>query len=370
MSTFQLNVKSINEAESEIKFIIITLSEIQNQLNSQISRLDSCFVCSANYEVKNKLSSVSSNQIASVSDNLSQLINTLEEISETAGKYEKKAASDTLISDIIKLVSQMLDEFFIDEHYNTFDWTLGTTVLDFLSKQFGGFSNTVDFLKKYQKYFSPEVLKLAKGFGALGTASSIFSSLIQNSERLASDGRMSNRDLVKLSADTVVDVGVDAVGDFISGAAGKFVTGAILGGSCGTLAPLAPIAGVVVAGSVSVLYDNTIKEPLSEGLKYITENTIDFVADNHVLEKYVDMKVNTVETGGEIIKTAINKGGDGIQSFASNVGHAVFGDGYDNVDKGIDYVQQTITSGVDATVNGARNVGNAIKGIVGSMFSN
>lgn len=96
MSTFQLNVKSINEAESEIKFIIITLSEIQNQLNSQISRLDSCFVCSANYEVKNKLSSVSSNQIASVSDNLSQLINTLEEISETAGKYEKKAASDTL----------------------------------------------------------------------------------------------------------------------------------------------------------------------------------------------------------------------------------------------------------------------------------
>ena len=146
MSTFQLNVKSINEAESEIKFIIITLSEIQNQLNSQISRLDSCFVCNANYEVKNKLSSVSSNQIASVSDNLLQLINTLEEISETAGKYENKAASDTLISDIIKRVSQMLDEFFIDEPYNSFDWTLGTTVLDFLSKQFGGFSNTFDIL--------------------------------------------------------------------------------------------------------------------------------------------------------------------------------------------------------------------------------
>ncbi len=369
MSTFQLKVKSINEAESEIKFIIITLSEIQNQLNSQISRLDSCFVCNANYEVKNKLSSVSLNQIASISDNLSQLINTLEEISETADKYEKKAASDTLISDIIKRVSQMLDEFFIDEPYNSFDWTLGTTVLDFLSKQFGGFSNTFDILGECID-FSPKVLNLAKAAGVVGSSISVLSSFIQDAERLASDGRMSNRDLVKLYADTSLDVGLEVAGGAISGAVGGFVTGAVICCSGGALAPIAPAVGVIAGTATSVFYDEVIKEPLSEGLKYITENTIDFVADNHVLEKYVDMKVNTVETGGEIIKTAINKGGDGIQSFASNVGHAVFGDGYDNVDKGIDYAQQVFTSGVDATVNGARNVGNAIKGIVGSMFSN
>lgn len=369
MSTFQLNVKSINEAESEIKFIIITLSEIQNQLSSQISRLDSCFICNANYEVKNKLSSISLNQIASISDNLSQLINTLEEISETADKYENKAASDTLISDIIKLVSQMLDEFFINEHYNTFDWTLSTTILDLLSTICGKFSNPFDVLGEYID-FNPKVLKLAEAAGVVGSSMSVLSSFIQDAERLASDGRMSNRDLVKLYADTSLDVGLEVAGDFISGTVGGIVTGAVTYFSGGALAPIAPALGVTVGTATSVFYDEVIKEPLSEGLKYIAENTIDFVADNHVLEKYVDMKVNTVETGGEIIKTAINKGGDGIQSFASNVGHAVFGDGYDNVDKGIDYAQQVLTNGVDATVNGARNFGNAIKGFVGSIFSN
>lgn len=96
MSTFQLSVKNINEAESEIKFIVVALSEIQQQLGSQISRLDSCLLFNSNYEIKDRLTSVSSNQIASVSDNLSLLASTLEDILAVTDEYEKKAAAGNL----------------------------------------------------------------------------------------------------------------------------------------------------------------------------------------------------------------------------------------------------------------------------------
>ena len=364
MSTFQLNVKNINEAESEIKFIVITLSEIQQQLDSQISRLDSCFLCNANYDIKNRLTSVSSNQIASVSDNLSLLASTLEDILAVTDEYEKKAATDSSLSYILGSIYDFFPKEFATCVTQSYENT-GTLILDSFSVIFGIYSKEAKFAKMLSKV--PVLGYISSVMGDIGSACS---AIADDWRRFASDGNMSNRDNLKLTADSAINLYTEVEGTILSVGTQALVTMAVSGCSGGILAPISPAVGTIASKGVSLFYDNIVKGPLSDGLKYVTENTIDFIGDNHVIEKYIDMKVNTVETGGDIIKNVINKGGDGIQAFASDMGHAFLGDGYDNIDRGIDNVQQTITNGVDTMVDSVHNVGDVIKGFVQSIFSN
>lgn len=371
MSTFQLNVKEIAEAQAEIKYIILNLNDVQQRLEIQISRLDICFNCGSSYEVKNRLNSVSANQIGRISDNLSGLLYTLDDISESVRNFEQKAASsDADIDKFLDFIKNMMP--WLKDSLNT-----GKDILSTVLSIMGSVADGMEEVNKNFKFkFDADTINFFKDFGDIGGKISVGESIIEvvvgaydDFTRLNSDGEMSNRDWVKLGGDAFITVGGEVLGNVISDSTAVIVTAAVAGCSGGIFAPYAPFVGAVCATAVSHIYDDVIKEPLVNTGKFVYEKAVDFVGDNKLIEKYVDYKVNEFDKMANDANTLINDFGDNVQGVISDMGHATFGDQFDNVDKFVDNVQEGATFVVNKANEGFHKMGNWVKGKTISIFS-
>ena len=370
MSTFQLNVKGITEAQSEIKYVILNLNEIQQKLESQISRLDVCFNCDSNYEVKKRLAFVSANQICRISDNLSDLAGTLDDISESVGNFEQKAVSiDTDINKVFEFFKNMSvpddnDLFKINKDIFKNVASFHGILADVMKKMNGTLN-----LK-----FDSKLIKQFEKIGMVGDAISVIElcqSAWSDFERLNSDGEMSNRDYVKLKGDVLIDTGAEWVGEYVSKQTAIAVAGAVAYCSGGTLAGCAPFVGAACGVGVSIVYDKLIKDTLVGVTKNVYEKTVDFVGDGFInfIDENLNNNMKAVEFMSDTANTLVNDFGDNVQDALSDFGHATFGDFYDNIDNSIDKAQEVITEGLNIVEEGYHKVNNAVSNVVKSIFS-
>lgn len=375
MSTFQLSKTGISEAQSEIKHIINTLTEIQNQIKAEQSGLNASFICSASSNLQYQLDMIRTNDCEKLSEDLSRLISTLDEIAEITAEAESKASSNISLNDILIAIAKEFEK----NHAKSSD---GSEIIEILSNIYGVGGNIAGLVGDIMEAFKDvgkfggiigdigdALGKAGNIVGVIGSALSVFDTSFSDFNELIKDGNFSNRDVLKFTNDVLVNTGVEVVGVAVSEFVNWGVTAAITAASGGTLAVPAKIAGTVAGTACSFLYDSFIKEPVADFAKNTIHNTIDFIGENHIIENTLEFVDNTVETAGNIVNTAINAGGDFIQESISDTGYKLFGNSYEHIDNIIDNAQSIATNTVDFVKEGVSTVTTTLSGWASTIFS-